>query len=98
MNYAETFWMKTILIILNILTNLTIWILPIIGKISFNWRKISFFIAGKMLKETQSTLHAFLESSDGAGGIYDLNNGNALDDDDIDQYLQTKGIIIQKEI
>lgn len=49
-------------------------------------------------KKTQSTLHAFLEPSDGAGRIYDLNNGNALDNDDIDQYLQAKGIIIKKEI
>jgi len=48
-------------------------------------------------KETQSTIHAFLESSDGAGNTYNLNNGDKLDDD-IDEYLQSKGIIIQKEI
>lgn len=44
-------------------------------------------------EKTQSKIFGFLESSDGAGGIYDLDNGYCISDDNHDakQYLESKG-------
>ncbi len=50
-------------------------------------------------EKTQSKIHGFLESSDSAGGLLDLDNGYDLPFDvDVSDYLQSHGFIIKKEI
>lgn len=50
-------------------------------------------------EKTQSKIHGFLESSDSAGGLIDLDSGYDLPFEiDAAEYLQSHGFIIRKEI
>jgi len=63
--------------------------------------EIKFLIdCWKNVKEvTKSNLKGFLNASDSSGGIYDLDNGYCLWDEnlEVDDYLINNGIIIEKE-
>ncbi|MFP3597851.1 hypothetical protein [Chryseobacterium sp. SIMBA_029] len=50
-------------------------------------------------EKTQSKMLGFLESSDGESGMFDLDNNYVLPFDvDLDEYLQSHGFIIEKEV
>ncbi|MDR2237864.1 MAG: hypothetical protein LBE92_17205 [Chryseobacterium sp.] len=51
----------------------------------------------KAKERTQSQMLGFLESADNTGKIYDLDTGEELDGY-VDEYLQSKGRFIKKEI
>lgn len=49
-------------------------------------------------EQTQSKTIGFLESSDGAGGVFDMDNGFDVPFDvDMDEYLRSHGFVIEKE-
>lgn len=49
-------------------------------------------------EKTQSKMLGFLESSDGESGMFDLDNNYVIPFDvDLDEYLQSHGLIIEKE-
>lgn len=50
-------------------------------------------------EKTQSKMIGFLESSDAGGGLFDLDNGYDVPFDvDVDEYLQSHGFMVTKEI
>lgn len=53
----------------------------------------------KAKENTRSKMIGFLESSDNSAGIFDLDNGFELPFEiEIDEYLQSRGFLINKEI
>jgi len=58
-----------------------------------------FFCWKKAKEITNSKMLGFLEYSDFAGGVYDLDSGYCISDDDLEasEYLESKNIFIEKE-